>query len=123
MERDHPTLTQLSYQLETWRKSNSAPTPIPPQLWSEAAALAGRLGVGKVSKALRLEYGRLKQLAHGDNEPQRLQATFVELLPLSAHSLGDCAVEVKSAHGARMRIQIQNATTSSLASLIREFVA
>lgn len=82
-----------------------------------------RLGVGKFSKVVRLDYGRLKLLAHGDNQPQRLQATFAEQLHLSAHSLGDCAVEVKSAHGARMRIRIQNATTSSLASLIQEFVA
>ena len=123
MERDHRTLSQLSDQLETWRKSNSAPTPIPPQIWSKAAVVAGRLGLGKVSKALRLDYGRLKQLARGDDGPQRLQATFVELFPLSADSLGDCAVEIESTRGARMRIQIQNATSSGLASLIREFVA
>ena len=85
--------------------------------------MAGRLGVGKVSKALRLNYGRLKQLTHRDPEPQGMQATFLELLPLPAHSLGECTVEVTSASGAQMSIHIQNATAAGLASLIREFVA
>jgi len=119
---DRQTLNLLSSELEKWRESNGAPTPIPSRIWSEAARIAGGLGVARVSKALRLDYGRLKRLALADGEPTPA-TKFVELLSLPTHSLGDCALEIESSRGARMRIHIQNATPSGLANLIRDFVA
>jgi hypothetical protein len=121
MPRDDLTLNQLTYELETWRALNSAPTPIPPRIWSEAARVGGKLGFTRVSKALKLSSSRLKRLAC-DGVPLP-PTTFVELLPLPAQNLGDCALEIESSRGARMRIQIQNATSSGLASLIRDFLA
>ena len=45
---------------------------------------------------------------------------FVELIsPFS--DLGECVVEVQSPRGARLKIQMNGATSSGLAALIREF--
>ncbi len=84
--------------------------------------VAKRAGVGPVAKALRLDHSKLKRLTLQSRKLTPPSPTFVELLPMAGHTLGDCAVEVESPHGARMRIQILNANSSGLAGLIREFV-
>ncbi len=119
------SLGTLVRELDGWRSESQLRRPLPARIWSEAARLASRLGVGTVSKALRLDYAKLKHLAcsSGDRLEPVSAPTFVELLPLPYHILGDCAVEVESSNGARIRIQLQNVTSSGLAGLIREFVA
>ncbi len=119
------SLRMLTRELDGWRGESQSRRPLPAQFWSEAVRLANRMGVGPVSKALRLDYTKLKRLAcsNGDSLEPISAPTFVELLPLPYHVLGDCAVEVESSNGARMRIQLQNTTSSGLAGLVREFVA
>lgn len=65
MDRAADALNRLGVRLESWRSENSAPTPIPTDIWKRASELAGDLGVGRVAKALRLDYSRLKKLASG----------------------------------------------------------
>ena len=121
---DKRTLKKLATELDGWRKENPSSRALPASIWTGAADVARRVGVGPVAKALRLDHSKLKQLTLSSGiQPPVLAATFIELLPLGAHVLGDCAVEVESPYGARMRIQLQNTTSSGLAGLIREFVA
>ena len=121
---DKRALKKLASELSRWRNENPSNRPLPASIWSSAADVARRIGVGPVAKALRLDHSKLKQLTFSSvNQPPVLAATFVELLPLASHVLGDCALEVESPQGARMRIQLQNTTSSGLAGLIREFVA
>ena len=49
-------LQRLRARLVEWRKNHKAPSRLPEDVWSGAAALATSLGVGRVSKALRLDY-------------------------------------------------------------------
>jgi hypothetical protein len=127
MDGDGKTLKRLAKELEVWRGQNSPSKAFPARIWSEAAQLAQRLGVSSVSKALKLDYSKLRSLAvKGPNQPVPCSVSttaFVELLPQSSHALGDCALEFESPQGFRLRIQIANATSSGLASLIRELVA
>jgi len=116
------SLEQLGRRLGDWRRTNSAPTPIPSEIWANAAELSKRLGLARVSKALRLDYANLKKRVDLSSY-QQLPPTFVELLPPITGGLGECALEVESAHGAKMLIQIKSATPTGLACLIREFVA
>lgn len=58
--REQRTLEQVKLQLTEWRVSNSAPTPIPGEIWDTAVHLAARHGVGPIARALRLDYGALK---------------------------------------------------------------
>src|ERR1017187_6401778 len=123
-QQDHErALDQLGRRLEEWRRSNAAPTPIPSEIWVKAAELATRVGLAKVSKALRLDYSNLKKRVDRVSSNRQVPPTFVELLSPMAGGLGECALEVESAHGARMRVQINCPTPAGLACLLREFVA
>jgi hypothetical protein len=121
---DGKILRRLARELVALREQeNSATRAFPPRIWSEAATVAKRAGVGPVAKALKLDHSKLKRLVSND-EGGSGPATFFELLPLAGQAdIGGCAVEVESSRGARMRIQIQSLTSSGLATLIREFVA
>lgn len=119
-------LQHLGRRLRLWRQEHSAPTPIPADIWSGAAQLAVVLGVGPVAKTLRLDYSRLKKLrAQRDVAGAALRpaARFVEFCPMPMDGLGQCFLEVESAAGAKMRIQLENPQCCSLSALIRDFVA
>ena len=127
MDRAADALNRLGVRLESWRSEYSAPTPIPTDIWKRAAELAGELGVGRVAKALRLDYSRLKKLSAGDTatpleRSAAKQPAFVELRPLPPETAGRCVIEIESPRGARMRLQMDSAQSSSLAALVREFV-
>jgi hypothetical protein len=48
-------------RFERWRSAHTGRLPIPERLWAAAAELAREHGVFPTAKALRLEYGKLKQ--------------------------------------------------------------
>jgi hypothetical protein len=48
-------------RFERWRSAHTGRLPIPERLWAAAAGLAREHGVFPTAKALRLEYGKLKQ--------------------------------------------------------------
>ena len=125
MDRAADALNRLGVRLESWRSEYSAPTPIPTEIWKRAGALAGELGVARVSKALRLDYSRLKKLSAG-HTPTPLeraeQPAFVEVRPFAPETAGRCVIEIESPRGARMRLQMDSAQGSSLVALVREFV-
>lgn len=116
-------LERLANELKAWRSENSPAQPLPAQIWSDSAKVAKRAGVWPVAKALRLDYSKLKRLTREGQQLAPPSPTFAELLPMAGQTLGDCAIEIESPHGARMRIQILNANPSGLAGLIREFVS
>lgn len=126
---DGKILNKLARELTALREDESSPNrPFPSRLWAEAANVARRVGVGPVSRALKLEYCKLKRLTFADDngdssrEDKAPLATFLELSGVpSQDRLVCCAVEVESPSGARMRIQIQDASFSGLATLVREF--
>jgi hypothetical protein len=123
MESDSDIIQRLAEELDIWRSENSSTRPLPVNIWSEASKVAQRAGVRPVSKALRLDHSKLRRLTLKElGRCPVSAATFVELLPLVNHSLGDCALEIDSPRGNRLRIQISNATSSGLASLIRELM-
>ena len=127
MDKAADALNRLGVRLESWRSEYSAPTPIPADIWKRASELAGLLGVARVAKALRLDYSRLKKLSSGDSatppEPPSVErSSFVELRSFLPETAGRCVIEIESPRGARMRLQMDSAQSSSLVALVREFV-
>ena len=47
-------------QVEQWRKTRRHGEPMPESLWTMAAKLAGKHGVARVARHLRLDYYSLK---------------------------------------------------------------
>jgi hypothetical protein len=56
-------MPRVGRRFERWRKAHTARLPIPEALWAEAAKAAREHGVFRASKALHLEYGKLKRIA------------------------------------------------------------
>jgi hypothetical protein len=113
-------LEQVRLRLVEWRRHHKPPTPIPADLWTEATGLAVRHGVGLTARTLGLDYAALKRRLMTKTPPAG--PAFIELLAPVACTIAECAVEVESSRGARMRIAMKNIAPQGLASIIRDFV-
>jgi hypothetical protein len=81
-------------------------------MWAAAAEMAQRHGVHCTTKALRLDYTRLKKRLPapvGLGPARSARADFLELLAPSASALTECVVEVESNRG-RMRVAMKGVT-------------
>jgi len=108
-------------RFERWRKAHTARLPIPEALWAAAADAAREHGVFRASKALHLEYGKLKRMAEAGRAavpPTIAPATFLELMPPQTVGLAECLIELEGPRG-EMRIQWKGATAPDLAGLSR----
>ena len=119
-------LLDLMERMAEWREARlpNCKGRIPADIWAEAVELAYIEGLATVSKALKLDYASLKKkmvdLPAKPTMRPAIGGGFVELIsPFS--DLGECVVEVQSPRGARLKIQMNGATSSGLAALIREF--
>lgn len=102
-------LLQLSQQLETWRSAHPPRSRLPETMWSAAADMAQRHGLHCTSKALRLDYTRLKKRLAGGAADSPTPASFLELLTSPAAQPVECVVEVESNRG-RMRVAMKGVT-------------
>src|SRR5438128_12642961 len=74
-------LLQLSQRLEEWRSANPPRTRLPEPIWEAAVEMAQRHGLHCTTKALRLDYMRLKKrLSAGTPSPASTPPAFLELL-------------------------------------------
>ena len=105
-------LLQLSQRFEEWRSAQPARSRLPESMWAAAAEMAQRHGVHCTTKALRLDYTRLKKRLPAAALTGRTRSAppdFLELLTSSASSVAECVVEVESNRG-RMRVAMKGVT-------------
>jgi len=98
-------LLQLSQRLEEWRSANPPRTRLPEPMWEAAVEMAQRHGLHCTTKALRMDYTRLKKRLPAGTEAPR-QPAFLELL--AATGPVECVVELESA-GDKMRVSMKGA--------------
>lgn len=141
MARESPDISnsmrKVYRRFERWRSAHTGRLPIPKGLWAAAVELARQHGVFPTAKALRLEYGKLKQLVEAAGPVARSRVakastaasrrsrsaappTFAELLTSPAAGLAECLIELEGRHG-KMRIQWKGTTAPDLAGLSRAF--
>ena len=102
-------LLQLSQRLEEWRGANPPRTRLPESIWEAALEMAQRHGLHCTTKALRLDYMRLKKrLPAGTPSPRSTPPAFLELLASPATGPVECVVELESA-GGKMRVSMKGA--------------
>ena len=85
---------------------------MPESMWAAAAEMAQRHGLHCTTKALRLDYTRLKKrlpIAAVAGRTRSAPPDFLELLTSSASSGAECVVEVESSRG-RMRVAMKGVT-------------
>ena len=119
-------LEQLRQRLEEFRSTHALRSRLPESLWVAAAELAKRRGMYQTARALRLDYAELKKRIenHGQTKRKRTTApaSFMEFIAPAARAITDCTVEVESAQGSKLRLDLKAVPTSGLVSLIRAFV-
>ncbi len=129
-------LQTLSDRIEAWRSARPRTRPMPEALWNEAVSMARRLGVFRVSRALRLNFDTLKRRAGATSTRERssqeatrapilpARTDFVEVKGLAkvgvAGRTHEAVVEVVAGDGARLSIRLKCASTE-VAALIRAF--
>src|SRR5207245_3816613 len=97
-------LWQRKQRLEEWRSANPPRTRLPEPIWEEAAAMAQRHGLHCTTKALRMDYTRLKKRLSACTQTLRGEPpAFLELLAPPATGSMEYVVEWESARG-RMRV-------------------
>jgi hypothetical protein len=108
-------------RFETWRRNRGASRRIPEDLWREAVELAGRHGVWRTARALRLNNNELKQRLVARTACDE-GSTFVELSPpMMAGGGAECVVEFEDAKGTRVRVRLPGWVVPDLAALARAF--
>lgn len=126
LEKDNPIrqLEKARRRFNAWRASrkSGARGRIPERLWRLAAALAAEHGIDRTRKALGLNHTSLKQRVEKAGMQRTPKPTFMEL-PGSWLSASGSVVEIESAAGAKMRVQLANGQELNVAELARDFWA
>lgn len=120
-------LEQLRRRFEEFRNTRPGHARLPESLWAAAAELARRYGVNPTARALRLDYGGLRKRAENQGGPKRKRTAatppnFLEFVAPGAKAVTNCTVEVESAQGGKLRLELKAVATTELAGLIRAFV-
>jgi hypothetical protein len=124
-------MRRLYSRFERWRSAHTGRLPIPARLWAAGTELAREHGVFPTSKALRLEYGKLKQRVEEAVPEAKARAvvsrrtrsrprppTFVELLAPRPGGSPECRVELEGPRG-RMRVEFKGVALAELVALSR----
>jgi len=121
-----------------FRQTHAARSRLPKELWATAAKLARRDGITATARVLGVDRPSLQEWTdrlepHASTKspksPRRhplggsVAPTFVELLAASPGTATSCVVEVESANGGKLRLDLKTIATSQLAELIRAFAA
>lgn len=129
-------LEALRNQIEAWRATRPRTRSMPPVLWSEAAAMARKLGVYRVARTLKLNFDTLKRHAGSPSTPNRrgrsvartmltpTRTDFVEVRGLADVSRAavryETIVEVVACDGARLSLR-GACTSADMTALIQAF--
>jgi hypothetical protein len=137
--RDLPArLEGLRRRFERWRRTRKVRARIPEPLWDATVKLAGRYGIHRTAKALRVDYYALKERVEGataaiagtQREPAGTAGKaaaavagtrFLELPVAAWPGSGECTLELEDAVGAKLRIHLKGFETPDLAALSRSF--
>ena len=129
-----PDMRKVYRRLRRWRSAHARRAPFPDALWAAAGELAREHGINRTAKALRLEYGKLKERAEALGATKKVvrkvppaiprQArstvppTFMELLTPRVGSATSAVVELEGPRG-RMKIEFKGVVPAELVALSR----
>ena len=121
-------LEQLRRRFEEFRNTQPTRSRLPESLWTAAAELAKRHGVNPTARALRLDYAGLRRRVKNQDQPKQKRAaamtpSFMEFVAPGAKAVTNCTVEVETAKGSKLRLELKAVPTTELANLIHAFVS
>ena len=124
------SLEQVRQQLREWRSGRKLGERIPAPLWAAAVGAAREHGLYRVAIELHLDYAVLKrrvECAGVGTARSEMTPRFVELFATAAPTASagsarpECVVELHSARGAKMRVELSGQGLAGLAGLCSGF--
>ena len=118
-----PTLAEVQERFRLWREKRERQTaPIPQQLWQAACAVARQSSVGKVSRALRLDHGKLKRHAQRYDKTRArslggIGGGFVEVEMSAGPVAMEWVVEVEDAGGRKLKMSMRGVSADDAAQV------
>ena len=121
-------LEGLRRRFEVWRRTRKVRSRIPESLWAAAVKLAGRYGIHRTAKALRVDYYALKKRVEGEGASAASDVTeggagaaFLELAPGVRVGSCECTLEFEDGGGAKMRVHLKGVEAPDVTALSRSF--
>ena len=121
-------LEGLRRRFERWRRTRKVRSRIPEPLWASAVKSAGRYGIHRTAKVLRVDYYALKKRVDGapaatasKTPAEAAGARFLELPAAAWAGSGKCTLELEDADGAKLRVHLKGFAAPDLAALSRSF--
>jgi hypothetical protein len=114
-------------RFEQWRQVRKVHTPIPESLWAAAVKLAGRYGISRTARALRVGYYALQERVERETacsaaaSPTLGEPAFLELAVPTRPGTSECLLEWEDGDGAKMRVHLQGVAAPDLVALSRSF--
>ena len=114
-------------RFEQWRQVRKVHTAIPESLWAAAVRLAGRYGISRTARALRVGYYSLQERVEREtacaaaSSPTLSEPAFLELAVPLRPGTGACLLEWEDGGGAKMRVHLQGVAAPDLVALSRSF--
>lgn len=110
--------------IQSWRAGRLKLGPMPAELWAEAIALAGEVGVARVSRAMEMNHGALSRRV-GASKPSRSRpatalSEFVEVSRARATARSS-VIELTSSSGSRLTVRLSEPVDVGL--LLSQFQA
>ena len=113
-------MEKVQRRFERWRKTRRGRAPIPERLWVAAASLAREHGVNSTSKALGLEFNKLRSFVESGRAAKKRVTAVPRFLELVAAPAGvtEYVIELEGRRG-KMRIEWKGSAVPDLAGLSR----
>ena len=117
------SLDETRRRIERWRETRShRHAPMPAVLWDAAVSAARQHGLYRTARAVRVDYGALKQHMETADSDQALAATtFIELVPgrpMRPADAGGCVMEIEG-FGCTKRMRLSGVAPGDLLTLAR----
>lgn len=120
-------LDELRARIDEWRRTRETRSPMPDELWRDAAELGRELGAYRVMRALSVNYGSLKRRMHPDEESAATSTGlggFIELRGeqiLGAGAPTGSSIELESADGTRLTVRLASGSALDVVALVETF--
>jgi hypothetical protein len=120
---------QLRLRFAEHRQTHAVRTRLPRELWAAAAKLARRDGITATARALAVDLSSMKRWTERlepRGKPRKsgkpaAPPAFVELPAAEKAPATSWQVEMESARGAKLRLELKSITAEQLAELVRAF--
>jgi hypothetical protein len=117
-------LKEVQRRVERWRERGGGKgTRMPEELWQAAAEVARVEGLYSTSRALRVEYRRLKQRVTSTAAISTTSSSFVELGMSQLCGMSRTMIELCSREGDRMRVEVTGTPAVDIVGLTQTLLS